>query len=90
MILFVMPGPPNFKRICNHALAAQPRDYFACWRVNFTKGFQESRLGFEFKRRPYPLDVGLEFSGLMRERQVSLKIIFGHVGESSFIAFYVK
>jgi len=88
MILFVMPGPPNFKRICSHA--AQPRDYFACWRVNFTKGFQGSRLGFEFKRRLYPLDVGLELSGLMRERQVSLKIIFGHVGESSSIAFYVK
>lgn len=56
----------------------------ACWRVNFTKEFQGSRLGFEFKRGPYPLDVSLELSGLrMRKRQVSLKIIFGHVGESS-------
>lgn len=63
----------------------------ACWRVNFTKGFQGSRLGFEFKREPYPL--GVELSGLrMRERQVPPKIIFGHVGEGSFsvAASYVK
>lgn len=64
----------------------QPRDYFACiLESKFHERFQGSRLGFEFKRGLYPLGAGVELSGLrMRKLQVPLKIISGHVRESSF------